>query len=112
MALVDRPYFRHGDYPLAAELNKLGGNDTYFNDVIDPNVFGARYGSRITYSHSYRYLWYEGTGTIVDLADVANTVSLSDDGVPTQYDLDSIDWMAYGKLYQVVNLDYSLESTD
>lgn len=110
MALVDRPYFKHGDYPLAAELNKLGSNDTEFNSIIDPNVFGARYGSRITYSHSFRYLWFKGTGTIVDLSDSGNTVSLSDDGVPTQYDLDSVDWMSYGKLYQAINLDFSLES--
>jgi len=110
MALVDRPYFKHGDYPLSADLNKLSDNDEYFDEVINPDIFGARYGSRITYSHTYRYLWFKGTGTIVDLSDSGNTVSLSDDGVPTQYDLDSIDWMAYGKLYHAINLDYSLES--
>jgi len=110
MPLVDRPYFKHGEYPLAADLNKLGGNDTYFDTVIDPNIFGARYGSRIVYSHTYRYLWFFGTGTLVDLSDPLNTVSLSDDGIPTQYDLDSVDWMAYGKLYYALNLDYSLES--
>lgn len=111
MALIDRPYFKHGDYPLAAELNKLCTNDTEFNDIIDPNIFGARYGSRITYSHSFRYLWFKGTGTLVSLSDPLDTVSISDDGgVPTQYDLDSIDWMAYGLIYQAINLDYSLES--
>lgn len=51
-----------------------------------------------------------GTGTLVDFSDPLNTVSLSDDGIPTQYDLDSVDWMAYGKLYYALNLDYSLES--
>lgn len=112
MAFTEPTTFVHGDYPLAADLNKLSDNDTHFDQVIYPNIFGARYGSRICYAHTFRYLWFKGTGTIVDFAEVGDTVSISDDGTPTQYDLDSISWMAYGKVFLVVNADWSMERTD
>ena len=109
MPFTEPKTFIHGEYPLASDLNKLSDNDTYYDTIINPDIFGARYGSRITYSHTYRFLLFEGSGTIVDFSGVGDTVSISDDGSPTLYDLDQISWMVYGKIFQAVNLDWSME---
>lgn len=100
---IDR--FDHGDYPLSSELNKLSDNDNYFNTVINPNIYGAKDGSRIAYFHTYRFLFGSGSGDIVDISDPLNTVSVSS----FPYDLDSISWMAYGKEYLAVNFDWTFE---
>lgn len=112
MAFTTPHTFAHGEYPIADDMNIFSDNDVYFNGIINPNIFGVRQGSRITFLHTYRFLWFNGSGTIVDLAGVGDTVSISDDGSPTQYDLDSISWMAYGKIFLVVNCDWSMERSN
>jgi hypothetical protein len=61
--------------------------------------------------HVHRWLHYNGSGTITDLANPLNTVSLSDptDGNPGVYDLDSISWLYYGAYYHIDGPDWVAE---
>jgi hypothetical protein len=114
MSYSETDLFVHGEYPTAAKLNLLIDNQAYFNAVLDPSVYGSKDGSRLVFVNRFRYLWFKGTGNIIDLSNSSNTVSISesDTDTMTQFDLDSITWMYRGKIYYVYNCTTALESTD
>jgi hypothetical protein len=61
--------------------------------------------------HRYRWFWFKSSGTIVDPANAANTVTLTEDTEPTLMDLNSIDWLYPGKLYQITGVTWCMETT-
>lgn len=114
MSYTETDLFVHGEYPTAAQMNQLISNQSHFNAVLDLVTYGAKDGSRLVFVHSFRYLWFKGTGQIIDFAEPSNTVSVSESDTDTMtiYDLDGISWMYYGKIYYVYNCTTALESTD
>lgn len=117
MAYTPPEQWSHGDYPTAAKMNKYkDGLDAIYAAFgtypINPAV--AR---RISptqgyyFLHSHRWLLYRGAGTIEDSAGVGETINLSEaeDMGWTNFDLDTIDWMRPGKLYQVQGVIACLE---
>lgn len=60
--------------------------------------------------HRYRWFWFKSSGTIVDPADAANTVTLTEDTEPTLLDLNSVTWMYPGKLYQITGVTWCMET--
>ena len=64
--------------------------------------------------HAKRWLLYRDAGRIEDPAGVGATVTLAaaDDGGWTSYDLDQVDWLIPGKLYQVQAVIACLEDSE
>lgn len=101
--------WHHGDYPTAAKLNKYVDGMDAIHGVIGDALYNfavpRRMGSVQGYYfvHRHRWLIYRDAGRIEDPAGIGETVSLSaaDDGGWTTYDLDQVDWLIPGKLYQV-----------
>jgi len=112
MAYTDIEIFEHGDFPLAADLNKIIDNQEFFNETIYPHVFGAKGGSRLIFIYRYRFLWFQGTsGTIENFPDQDESVSISDDdGDFAQYDLNTISWLSPGQIFLVNNCDYAINT--
>lgn len=64
-----------------------------------------------TFRHRKRYLWYRSSGSVVSI-DGTQSVSLSNtnsNGVNV-YDLDSITWLAYGDIFRVQGVTWTLEN--
>lgn len=114
------PRWAMGDYPTAALINKYkDGIDAIHAALGDYGVnwpAASRAGAHVQgfyFLHSLRWLCYRGAGRIEDPAGVGETVTLSGDGVNwTSYDLDSIDWMVQGKLYQVQAVTSCMEDSE
>lgn len=107
----------HGDYPTAAKLNKYKAGLDAIHDLwgdIDYE-YAAMHLYAATFYHShwlinrYRYLVYNGTGSIHDPGNVFDTVSLTAASWGT-YDLTSIEWIIPGKLYEVQGVTEAYES--
>ena len=60
--------------------------------------------------HRYRWFWFQSNGTLVDAADSANTVTLTEDTEPTLLDLNGVSWMYPGKLYYVTGVTWCMET--
>ena len=110
------PTFAHGDYPLAAELNKIRDGQLYFYETLPtygprPCVREVGTGEQVTFTHRHRWLHYKSTGTIIDPAGIEPDIDLSNpsDSWVNVYDLDSIAWLAYGALYYVEGVTFASE---
>ena len=125
--------FAHGDYPLAADLNKIkdginhigeewedgttpSASDelTHRNEAVYQNRENGvgstgREGSDFTFIHTQRWLHYTSSGAIEDLAGLEDAVSLSNDSTYNFYDLDTVSWLSYGSLYRVTGVDVCFE---
>jgi hypothetical protein len=116
MAYVVPKQWSHGDQPATADTQKYSDSLAYLK-----TLFGDKaYNWATPYSlypdtqdlwlvHSRRYLVYVSSGRIVDPAGVGEDVSLSTDSTFGSYDLDSISWMSYGKLYRVIGCSVCTE---
>lgn len=60
--------------------------------------------------HRFRYFWFKSNGTMIDPADSANTVTLTEDEEPTMLDLNSVSWLYPGKLYQITGVTWCMET--
>lgn len=60
--------------------------------------------------HRYRWFWFKSNGTLVDPANSANTVTLTEDTEPTLLDLHSVSWLYPGKLYQITGVTWCMET--
>jgi hypothetical protein len=112
--------WQHGDYPTAAKLNKyksgldaihaMWGDKDFEYPLI--HTGGAAVAGEL-HSHwfinRYRYLVYNGEGSIHDPGNVFDTVSLEDASWAT-YDLTTIEWIIPGKLYEVQGVREAKES--
>lgn len=97
----------HGDFPLAATINNIIANQAVFNvDLPNDGGYANKGGSRLVFVKCRKFLWFKGTGSIIDFNDSNNTVSISTDDFD-QYDLDSISWMYQGKIFYVYNCDWA-----
>lgn len=96
-------------------MQKYSDGLTYLNTAI-----GVAYNWAVPYSqmpdtqtyyliHSQQYLVYKSTGRIVDITGTNDDISLDDGDTYNSYDLDTIDWLAYGDLYRVVGCSVCME---
>ena len=104
------PYFwSHGDYPTAARINLYKTGLDAIHDALGDYTLNPTASRRIGtvqgyyLLHKYRWLLYRDAGRIEDPNGVGETVNLAaaEDSGWTSYDLDQVDWMFPGKLYQV-----------
>lgn len=104
--------------PTAAQLNAIGASQTAL-DAAYPGVqtaVGAEewVGSGEVWGilHAYRWLLYNGTGTLVDPSGANDDTTLSDaePGQIAVLDLNSIAWLTVGMYYRVTGCDVVWES--
>lgn len=113
--------FSHGDFVTAADINQ-------FKTTLDAAKAALNVGSpalpmqvaadhassgEFWVWHCYRYLHYGSNGALVDQDGVYPDVSLSEDenelGV---LDLDSLGWLAYGRVYKVTGVTWCQEDLE
>lgn len=105
-----------GDSVSAANLNKykgaldaargLLGDERFVWAVRQNNTEDRGY----FFNNTWRWLHYIGTGNIVDAADVGEDVTLTGDGLTVQtYDLQGVDWLTPGMLYEVKDVMFAVE---
>jgi hypothetical protein len=104
----------HGDAPTAADMQKYSDGLTFLNAIIRPLNFATPFSTmeeaqQTWLVHAKRYLIYASTGRIIDPAGIGADVDLSSDNDINTYDLDEIDWLTSGKLYQVNGCSCALE---
>lgn len=121
MAYQIPPQWAHGDIPTAVLMQKysdaLNAIHAITGDVLkafpSAHVLAGVDNDYHVFVHRYRWLRYQSTGTIEDIADPTNnTQTLSEDGEPTILDLNTIDWLFPGKLYAVTGCTWAQEARD
>ena len=103
MAYAVPKQWSHGDQPAATDMQKYSDGLNYLD-----GMFGAtRYFWLV---HQACYLVFTSTGRIVDPAGVEDDVSISPgDKTYGSYDLATIQWLVYGKLYRVIGCSVCFE---
>jgi len=110
--------YSHGDYPIAANLNKFSNGQLHIYEKAPDILFcnAVPYitsGEYMRFVHRHRYLHYKSSGQLVDnvVGQVEETISLpntTDDWVNV-YDLDQVSWLSYGAVYYVTGVDFCQE---
>lgn len=106
--------------PTAAQLNAIGADQVILAalyggasvELMQPLTLPLEDDIWRLY-HRYRWLLYNSTGELVDLAGAEDPVSLPDPA--TGYglkDLDEIPWLAYGQIYKVTGCEFAYERRD
>jgi len=126
MSYVPSQEVEHGDLVVYTTLNQIKDNilaiyNAVGTDAVNPAACGnaehtnhstETEGSTLRMFHTFRWLVYGSSGTLTDPTGVGASVSLSDNpvaGQPAYYDLESIDWLEYGMMYDVSGVVYALE---
>jgi hypothetical protein len=118
MAYVQPPQFAHGDYPTAANLNKIADNLDDIHGTMGDGTFRHypvihNLGNGFTFFHVWRWLLYAGSsGEISDPTGAqTDTIALPDvtSGFGV-YDLRQVSWIHLGRNYEVANVDWCQES--
>lgn len=104
--------------PTAAQMNALDAAIAALEGITDgvPRAWLAAEwngaGSAWMFRRKFRWLVYNGTGTLNDPAGVAADVSLADPDDPDVsgvLDLDTLDWLPLGKFYAVTGCTFAVE---
>jgi uncharacterized protein YcfL len=111
--------FVHGETLVAARLTQLAANLDAAHDRMGDaslnfpaaNAIAGEDNDLAYMVHRYRWFWFKSSGTIVDPANAANTVTLTEDTEPTLMDLNSVSWLYPGKLYQITGVTWCMETT-
>lgn len=122
MAYSTPDRWAHGDQPNATNMQKysdslnaiyaLVGDAEYFFPAA--NLYGGETDTHVI-RHTYRWLFFVGDGTLEDPDAAGETITLTDgygDGTENRYDLNSVTWLAPGKLYNVAECTWAMEDPD
>lgn len=110
------PQFEHGDFALAADLNKISTGQVHFYEVLPTYAVNScvremSTGEQATFTHRHQWLHYKSTGTIYDPAGIEDDIELPNpsDNWVNVYDLDTIAWLSYGAQYYVEGVTFARE---
>lgn len=124
MSYVASTPAEHATLVTTTQLNRTSDNiqalyDALGADAINPAACGSAEhtnhvteteGSSLMMFHTFRWLAYGSSGEIVDPTGIGTSGSLSDAGVGVNYfDLDGLDWLSYGMMYEVTGVVYARE---
>lgn len=109
MSYTPPQQWSHGDYPTADKLNKYKDGLDAIHEAVGDYPINPAVARRLDtvqgyyFLHRWRWLVYRGAGTIEDPIGAEDAVNLSEaeDMGWTSYDLDNVDWLIPGRLYQV-----------
>ncbi len=107
----------HGDTVTAAYLNAYSTELTALHDRIfntrirmaTPNQYGS--GNIYRFVHRNRWLHFKSTGQIKNAAGTQQATLSPINDTYTSFDLQSVSWLAYGDLYQVVGCQMASEES-
>lgn len=107
----------HGDTVSAANLNAYSTELTALHDRIlntrirmaTPNQYGS--GNIYRFVHRNRWLHFKSTGQIKNAAGTQQATLSPINDTYTSFDLQSVSWLAYGDLYQVVGCQMASEES-
>lgn len=111
----------HGDVPTAALMNKYSDALNAIHDIVGDKLKALPAAHALAgvdndyhvFVHRYRWLWFQSNGTLEDIADpVNNTQTLTEDEEPTLLDLNTVDWMYFGKIYACTGVTWCMETRD
>jgi hypothetical protein len=110
------PVFAYNAKPTAAQINALitacdDLNAAYLGTPVEvaQMLHEGSYDIWIL-RHTHRWLLWDSTGEIVDLAGAEDPVALSDpDSGYGLKDLDEVPWLVYGQLYKVTGCEFAYE---
>ena len=111
MPFMPPPTWTQGMYPTAALMNIYKADLDALSAQMGDNLIQTCVCRRIApiqsywIVHRYRWLLYWGDGWIEDPAGVGERVTLGVEAAWTAYDLQSVEWLYPGKVYQVQNVD-------
>ena len=118
-AYTNAPVFSHGDFPIAANMNKISTGQVHIYEVaptyaIQPCIKKLGTDDQLCITHRFRWLHYKSTGAISDPAGSEDDVSLPNpsDNWVNVYDLDSVPWLSYGAIYYVTGVDFACEDKE
>ena len=97
---------------LDAALDALDGGSVGGVAITYPAQHWNGSGSAWMFRRKFRWLAYDGSGTLSDPLGVGDDVSLSDaadPGVANILDLTSVGWLALGRFYQVTGCTWAVE---
>ena len=105
----------HGDTVSAANMNAYSTELTALHDRIGntrirmatPNQYGS--GNIYRFVHRNRWLHFKSTGQIKNAAGTQQATLSPINDTYTSFDLQSLSWLAYGDLYQVVGCQMASE---
>ena len=105
----------HGDKVTAAYLNAYSTGLTTLRNVIKdaeivscvPNQYGS--GNIYWFVHRQRWLHFKSTGQIKNAAGTQQATLSPINDTYTSFDLQTLSWLAYGQLYQVVGCQMACE---
>ena len=112
-------HFVHGNIPTAAIMNKYSDALNAIHDIVgdvlkafpSAHVLAGVDNDYHVFVHRYRWLKFQSSGTIEDIADPTNnTQTLTEDTEPTILDLNTIDWLFPGKVYAVTGCTWTQEA--
>ena len=105
----------HGDKVTAAYLNAYSTGLTTLRAAIKdaeivpcvPHKYGS--GNIYRFVHRNRWLHFKSTGQIKNAAGTQQATLSPINDTYTSFDLQTLSWLAYGQLYQVVGCDMASE---
>ena len=108
----------HGDTVTAAYLNAYSTELTALHNRIlntrirmaTPHQYGS--GNIYWFVHRNRWLHFKSTGQIMNAGGTQQATLSPINDTYTSLDLQSLSWLAYGDLYQVVGCEMASEETD
>jgi len=119
MAYSTPKTWSHGDQPNAAEMNKYSDSLNAIHDITgDVEYFFPTAHLKVGEDnnhfmrHTHRWLWFYGNGTLEDADALNETITLTDSDQPTRYDLNTVTWLAPGKLYYCSDVTWCLETPE
>ena len=107
----------HGDTVSAANMNAYSTELTALHARIlntrirmaTPNQYGS--GNIYRFVHRNRWLHFKSTGQIKNAAGTQQATLSPINDTYTSFDLQSVSWLAYGDLYQVVGCQMASEES-
>ena len=117
MAYAVPKQWSHGDQPAATDMQKYSDGLNYLDGMFGATRYNRAYPDSLYDDtqdfwlvHQACYLVFTSTGRIVDPAGVEDDVSISPgDKTYGSYDLATIQWLVYGKLYRVIGCSVCFE---
>ena len=123
----------HGDMPTAASMNKYSDGlnaiysglnsgkryicaatkrqyDTRASDTHNDAMYAQEALSYCVNVHLWRWLFYKGEGALKNIAETEQTPLSNDNpGGTNVFDLDSVDWLNYGGVYEITGVTWAFE---
>lgn len=107
----------HGNYPRASRMNKFSDGLNHIHEIVASQAVRIAVpietDADFCLQHKHRWLHYKSSGAVEDLAQTeTNSLTFDDDDWTAVFDLDTVDWLAYGDAYLVTGVTFAEEDVN